>query len=281
MKGNRYRKLIGKIKIVGELECLTGLHIGASQENIEIGGLDSPVARDPMTFEPYIPGSSLKGKLRSLLEKAHSDLLPNRAGGSGTFRHECDDWFKSDSQNRSDRRQKSTYPGALYCPVCRLFGSTSGPGRKGRNFASRLKVRDLELVNGDQLKDVETGLRYTEWKFENTLDRATSASNPRNLERVPKGAKFALSLVYDVEDEKTLQQDLDNLGLAIRLLHDDYLGGHGSRGYGQVRIDFTGIEGRKLGYYRKRKGQTKKVRSIDEIDLLVDFFKKDGKAAYR
>jgi len=272
MEQYNYRKLIGKVEIRGELECLTGLHIGASKENMEIGALDSPVVRDPITFEPYVPGSSLKGKLRSLLEKASPGLLPNRDGGSGTSRHECNDWDNGENTNKNYNNRTFTYPGALSCPVCRLFGS-SGPGENNRNFPARLKVRDLKLINGDELKKIDTGLLYTEWKFENSIDRVTSAANPRNLERVPKGAKFKFSIIYDVEDEDTLQADLDNLRLAIRLLHDDALGGHGSRGYGQVKLAFTGIEARKINYYRGEAGQTKQVSKIDEIDQLVEFFR--------
>ncbi|MCP4113126.1 MAG: type III-A CRISPR-associated RAMP protein Csm3 [Desulfobacteraceae bacterium] len=265
------KKIIGKIIFTGELECLTGLHIGASKEGLEIGALDSPVVRDPLTLEPYIPGSSLKGKLRALLEKANPRLVPNRNGGSGISRHECNDWDKGENRNRNYNRSMS-YPGALQCPVCRLFGSTSGPGEGARNFPSRLKVRDLEFINGDVLKEIDTGLLYTEWKFENSIDRVTSCANPRNLERVPKGAKFRLSIIYDAEDTETLNDDMENLKLAIQLLHDDALGGHGSRGYGQVRLDMTGIEARKIDYYRGEQGQAKQISEIGQIAELAEFF---------
>lgn len=265
------KKIIGKIKFTGELECLTGLHIGASKEGAEIGALDSPVARDPLTLEPYIPGSSLKGKLRSLLEKANPELLPNRDGGSGISRHECNDWDKGENRNRN-YSQNIAYPGALQCPVCRLFGS-AGLAEKNRNFPSRVKVRDLRLLNGDVLKEVDTGLLYTEWKFENSIDRITSSANPRNLERVPRGAKFQLSIVYDAEDLETLAQDMDNIRLAIQLLCDDALGGHGARGYGQVRLDITEIEARTIDYYRGKHEQAKQVSEIDQIGELVSFFR--------
>jgi CRISPR-associated protein Csm3 len=101
----------------------------------------------------------------------------------------------------------------------------------------------------------------------------TSAANPRNLERVPKGAKFEFSLVYDVEDDDSLREDLDNLRLAIRLLQDDCLGGHGSRGYGHVRLVFADIEARKIGYYKGEEGQTRRIKDIAEIDTLSDLFK--------
>lgn len=256
------RKLLGKIELFGNLECLTGMHIGASKENMEIGALDSPVVRDPVTNEPYIPGSSLKGKLRTLLEKAHPDRMPNRNGGTTAnpvMRHECDS--KSDAQK---------------CPVCRIFGSTGGG--KGDNFPARLKIRDLKLSNIEVLEKIDTGLQYTEWKFENAIDRVTSAANPRNIERVPKGAKFSFSIVYDVEDTDTLQNDLENLQLSIRLLHDDALGGHGSRGYGQVKLQFEKIEARKIDHYRGKDKQTMTVNKIEEIGELTKFFGKTGQA---
>lgn len=272
MTPRTFRKLIGKISLDGSLECLTGLHIGASKENMEIGALDSPVVRDPISLEPFIPGSSLKGKLRALLEKAHPELLPNRDGGSGTNRHECGDWAPGSNRNKNYGAELS-FPGSLECPVCRLFGATAGGN--GENFPARLKVRDLRLreESVQELKEIETGLLYTEWKFENGIDRITSAANPRNLERVPRGAKFGFSIVYDVEDTETLQTDLENLQLAIHLLHDDALGGHGSRGYGHVRLDFDLIEARKIAHYRGELNQTRAVKAIEQIGNLVSFFR--------
>ncbi|MEM4406738.1 MAG: type III-A CRISPR-associated RAMP protein Csm3 [Candidatus Methanomethylicaceae archaeon] len=262
------RKLIGKIICSGELTCLTGLHIGASKETVEIGSLDSPVVRDPLTKEPYIPGSSLKGKLRCLLEKATGVPL-NRNGGTAQnpiWRHECE---------TADRTKTSE--GAENCSVCRLFGST-GSGQGSRNYPARVKVRDLLLKNKDELEKIDTGLYLTEWKFENGIDRITSAANPRNLERVPRGSKFSLSIVYDVEDSETLCEDLKNLNLAIRLLEDDSLGGHGSRGYGQVKLDITSIQARKIGYYKGVAKEAKELTGLNDENLkeLKEFFSTNG-----
>ncbi|MGQ9671415.1 type III-A CRISPR-associated RAMP protein Csm3 [Desulfosoma sp.] len=272
MEPKTYRKLLGKIALEGVMECLSGLHIGASKENLEIGSLDSPVVRDPITSEPYVPGSSLKGKLRSLLEKANPDLLPNRRGGIGISRHECDDWDAGQSQNKN-YKNVFPYPGALECPVCRLFGST-GPGENNRNFPARLKVRDMRLTreSREKLETIDTGLLFTEWKFENSIDRLTSAANPRNLERVPRGTTFDFSIVYDVEDTDTLTADLKNLQLALLLLQDDALGGHGSRGYGHVHFQFTKIEARKIDYYRGKDNQTKAVPGLEDLAELAKFF---------
>lgn len=238
------RELLGKIFIGGEIECLTGLHIGATKENMEIGALDSPVVRDPKTREPVVPGSSLKGKMRCLLEKSTKGILPNREGGTASNsvkRHECD----SGAQ-------------AKLCPVCRLFGSTKGKANGDSNFPARLKVRDCSLRNLAELEKIDTGLYLTEWKFENALDRVTSAANPRNIERVPRGAKFSMKMVYDVDELASLGADLENLRLAIRLLEDDALGGHGSRGYGQVKITISSVECRTMDYYSGRDENSKK-----------------------
>ncbi len=271
MAPKTYRKLLGKIVLEGVMECLSGLHIGASKENLEIGALDSPVVRDPISSEPYVPGSSLKGKLRALLEKAHPELLPNRDGGSGISRHECNDWEPGNNKNKNYGITLD-YPGALQCPVCRLFGST-GAG-DGQNFPARLKVRDMRLTpqSRKELESIDTGLLFTEWKFENGIDRVTSAANPRNLERVPRGTQFNFSMTYDVEDLKTLNDDLKNLQLAIALLQDDALGGHGSRGYGHVQFRFTKIEARKINYYRGQEGQSKTVPDLGELASLAQFF---------
>ena len=112
-------KLTGKIIITGLIELKTGLHIGTSQETLEIGGMDNPVIRDPLTREPYIPGSSLKGKLRSLLERAlfatqaHNDIdrffnKSMRTGGNLIRHHEC---------------------GAENCTVCRLLAPAPAQGK--------------------------------------------------------------------------------------------------------------------------------------------------------
>jgi CRISPR-associated protein Csm3 len=263
--------ILGKIIIKGKVKCLTGLHIGASKENMEIGGLDLPVIRDPITHYPYIPGSSLKGKLRALLEKATLEALPNRDGGSGINRHECNDWEKGKNPNKNYSGMEFDYPGAQNCPICRLFGST-GPGENNRNFPARLKVRDLSLKNADELEKIDSGLYLTEWKFENGIDRITSAANPRNIERVPRGAKFRLNMVYDVEDADMVKEDMANLTLAMQLLEDDALGGHGSRGYGQVKLEITSIEVRKIGFYKGTANQALQVEMKD-IDQVANFLR--------
>jgi len=256
------RPLLGKITISGKLECLTGLHIGASRENMEIGAIDLPVVRDPITREPYIPGSSLKGKMRSLLEKALT-ISPNREIGRDVKIHVCDDAGN-----------------AVNCLICRVFGSTGKDG--GKNFPARLIVRDLKLTDEsrEKLGEIDTGLQYTEWKFENAIDRITSAANPRQLERVPRGAEFTFELIYNVEETSQVDEDLKNLKLAMDLIEADSLGGHGSRGYGKVKFKIgeieeekgKGIVGKTIQGYRGDASAIKEAKSFNEISEITKLF---------
>ncbi|MGB9877304.1 MAG: type III-A CRISPR-associated RAMP protein Csm3 [bacterium] len=239
------RPILGKIIINGEMECLTGLHIGARREAMKIGGIDLPVVRDPITEFPYVPGSSLKGKMRSLLErKMQKDF--NATIGEVRI-HSCTD---------------------ANCEICRLFGSTPVEERgEVENIPSRIAVRDLLPTEDskEMLKEIETGLLYTEWKFENAIDRITSAANPRQIERVPAGSVFQLEIVYTVENEEQLERDLVNLFSAMRLLEDDYLGGHGSRGYGKVKFRLSQIEYRKADWYSTGRDEYRKEWQVKDI----------------
>ncbi|MEA5471208.1 type III-A CRISPR-associated RAMP protein Csm3 [Spirulina sp. 06S082] len=254
------KPLLGKLRLTSSLVVETGLHIGGGGENLDIGGLDKPVIRNPLTQQPYIPGSSIKGKLRSILERLLNEPI-NRTGGSGTYRHECDSlkpWLL-------DVNSQSPHVGAADCPVCRIFGSTgksqtliqTSQGSKkvtGFNHPSRLIVRDchLEKKSAEKLKQIDTSLYMTEWKFENGIDRVTSAANPRQLERVPAGAKFDFEMVYTVENKSQMQADLENLAIALAILEDDALGGHGSRGYGKIRFENFKAEYRSIDYYKSK-----------------------------
>lgn len=273
--------LLGKIRLSSTLHLKTGLHIGGGGETLDIGGIDKPVIRDPLTRQPYLPGSSIKGKLRAILERLLEKPL-NRKGSRDTFRYESDDL----SHGFTDVNGQPTisFEGAASCQVSRLFGSTGVrcwilrsvaeaeeldkvsqevirkrhpllEGEQefvkavGRNSPARLMVRDCHLVpqSAQELKQIDTGLYMTEWKFENGLDRVTAAANPRQIERVPAGSQFQFELVYTVENTAQAQEDIKNLALAIAILEDDALGGHGSRGYG--KIEFHNFE---LSYHDYR-----------------------------
>ncbi|MBD2456633.1 type III-A CRISPR-associated RAMP protein Csm3 [Nostoc sp. FACHB-87] len=275
------KPLLGKLTLTSHLSAETGLHIGGGGENLDIGGLDKPVIRDPLTKYPYLPGSSIKGKLRSTLERLLNKPL-NRTGGSGTWRYESDDL--ADGFTEVENGNFVAYEGARTCQVSRLFGSTGGSGfwmpietateeglfsdknrtrtiegqncvqvSRGRNAPARLIIRDSHLVaeSAEKLKQVDTGLYMTEWKFENGIDRVTAAANPRQLERVPAGSKFKFELVYTVEDASQAIEDLQNIAIALAILEDDALGGHGSRGYGKVRFQHFNFSYRSLAQYRQ------------------------------
>lgn len=198
----------------GKIECITGLHIGSGSEKLEIGGVDSPVVRHPHTKYPYIPGSSLKGKLRTILEFALGVVPPDGAPSKDTR-------------------------------IVRLFGLGANEKEKENTGPTRLIVRDC---HPDQetiqmwTDKVDSLLLYTEYKAENTLNRITSAANPRFIERVVPGSKFDFEIiygVYSVSESDTIMEinkDISHLIQAMRMLEDDYIGKSGSRGYGKIKF---------------------------------------------
>lgn len=199
--------MFAKIEITGEIEVVSGLHIGASDAFAAIGASDSPVIRDVYSDFPMIPGSSLKGKIRSLLSKAYPN--PN------VIEKTADD----DSEN-----------------ILRLFGCA----KKDKLKNSRLIFSDMVMDKDNWEKLKKLGLQsQTEAKFENTISRMTSEANPRQIERVVRGATFPLQLIYNVENEDEIIEDITLLKEGMTLLSYDYLGGSGSRGYGKVK--FSGV----------------------------------------
>ncbi|MGE9875498.1 type III-A CRISPR-associated RAMP protein Csm3 [Hornefia butyriciproducens] len=195
--------MLAKIEITGKIILKSGMHIGSSEAFAAIGAIDSPVARDPVSGLPYLPGSSLKGKMRSLLAKAYNENL------------------KIQTRDEDDERIK------------RLFGCSKNAD--GNPQSSRLIFSDAILDNMEELK--RKGLSVpTEAKEENTINPLTAIANPRMIERVVKGAEFPLSLIYNAIDPDTVEEDLSLLADGLRLLQYDYIGGHGSRGYGRIAI---------------------------------------------
>lgn len=196
---------LAKIRFTGELVLESGLHIGASSAFAAIGAIDNPVIKDPLTHLPIIPGSSLKGKMRSLLAAALNEktaMNPNQ---------DCD-------------------------KIIRLFGASVGGGQDGKApVQGQLLFRDSVLTNGKELMDMGINT-YTEVKFENTIDRVKMSANPRQIERAVRGSKFNFELIYDVMDPAQVEEDLETILTGFKLLELDYLGGSGSRGYGKVKF---------------------------------------------
>jgi CRISPR-associated protein Csm3 len=202
------KKLVKKIKINTSITLITGLHIGGNSENVEIGGIDNPVIKlSSKGNVPYIPGSSLKGKMRCLLEQA--------AGAP---------------QVGMDEK------------VNNLFGITENRTLGTSNQPSKIIVRDAML--SDESKEMllacdNLDMPYTENKFENTIDRvqgATVKGGIRQTERVPAGAVFNAEFILNIWDDDDEQALMALFEKGIRLLENDYLGGSGSRGYGQVKF---------------------------------------------
>ena len=193
--------MYAKIEIIGEIEIKTGMHIGGSDAFSAIGAVDLTVVRDSRTNYPIIPGSSLKGKLRTLLARA------------------CN---KTPANHDDDAPE-----------IKRLFGSA----KKDEVRVSRLLVSDM-FVTKEAVEDIHsydlTG--FTEVKFENTINRLTAVANPRQIERVIPGTVFGLDMIYDATNKEDIVEDFSLLKQGFKLLQYDYLGGHGSRGYGKIRF---------------------------------------------
>lgn len=203
------------LKITGTILLQSGLHIGAGKEAVEIGGLDQPIIKNPLTNAPYIPGSSLKGKMRSLLEmRLISDQPETR---------------------KSIEMGKPCQCGKRSCPICMIFG-VSGSAQKEDNLGpTRILVRDSLLVEEDE-KLFRAGELPMEIKYENSIDRLKGvATNPRPLERVPAGVRFAFNIGFRVYSEDPANL-LDWVFRALRLVELDALGGCGSRGCGEVKF---------------------------------------------
>lgn len=252
-------RLLGKVVIAATIKAVTGLRIGAATSGLDIGGVDQPVLRDPVTDKPYIPGSSLKGKLRSLLTKAYGRPLQQLVRAPvEVWIH----WCASDEDYAT-------------CLVCPTFGVTPEKERSRFVTPTRIIVRDSKLLDELEVadetgrvrrlkwQDVETDLPYTEVKMEVALDIITAASNPRQMERVPAGALFGgddllLFSVFDrlehngkvLIDPQKDKERLQAVFLAMRLLEDDYLGASGTRGYGKVKFQDITVKWRPVDFYR-------------------------------
>lgn len=211
------KKLTAKYIITGKIEVVTGLHIGGSKNDYEIGGVDNIVIKTNKK-QPYIPGSSLKGKLRSLLAREHG-------------------WLSVDEDKP---------------PITEIFGSSGDNHNEGE--VAQLLVRDA-IITPTKETDPK---KLVEEKTENRIDRKTGkAEHPRDMERVPVESTFDFEMVYDEysleNGEPKSLEHLAELQKAFHLLMDDYLGGSGSRGYGKVKFNNVVIEKRSIkdGIYQR------------------------------
>lgn len=212
-------KQIETKKITGKIIVKTGLHIGAGNDKVEIGGMDNPIIRNPLTQEPYIPGSSIKGKMRSLLE-----WKLDKVSAYGGKPCQC---------------------GKANCEICRVFGSANDPKRSdAEKGPTRIIVRDAALTK-EWAEKFREGKSLVEEKSENSLDRITADATPRPIERVIPGVEFDFEIAYRIIDAgdggaKDREYFDSVVKDGLKLLRGDFLGGGGSRGNGQ--IDFIDLK---------------------------------------
>lgn len=240
-------QLYGRVFIQGKIVARTGLHIGGSETAVSIGGVDNTVIRDPLTRRPYIPGSSLKGKMRSLTEKQQG-LPQNQRIGSNVFIHVAQDEKEYETSD-----------------VSHIYGIPANDF----SLPTRLAVRDIPLTDESAglLDAARTDLPYTEVKTEVAVDRVTATAVPRQLERVPAGAEFGpLEMVYSLFDPG----DVARFGVLIdgmTFLEDDYLGGSGTRGSGKIAFADLKVRLKTADDYRNS-------RLIAKADTLAELLSK-------
>src|ERR1700688_4405078 len=253
-------KLIGKLILEGEMHCETGLHVGAGKGSLEIGGADNPVVKDAQG-RPYVPGSSLRGRIRSLLEQATGMAVPSELV------------YISKRKGQEVRIHQSDRPDD---EICILFGRSPGRMEKAggealeSNHASPARLAvfdaplDLDSITAPMRENMDDEL--TEIKSENAIDRITSQANPRTLERVPAGARFKVRMVLDLlcaEDAPLFGQ----LVQGLRLLEDDTLGGGGSRGSGRIRFANLKLTWRGRGFYSSGADEQELLAAADPAGL--------------
>lgn len=223
-------QLVKKIFISGTIRAVSGIHIGGSNLGLSIGGVDNAIVRNPLNNYPYIPGSSLKGKMRSLMEQLENKIGPP-LGGDVKF-----------------GPYRDIFDGTTNIP--KIFGvaaDNDGKNKAGKveEPVSRLIVRDCILTKESESKlekIVGADMPYSEVKTEVVIDRITSRAMPRQIERVPAGTNFSMEIVLNIyygDDETAMLKDVLR---ALSLVQDDYLGGSGSRGSGYVSITVSQLK---------------------------------------
>jgi CRISPR-associated protein Csm3 len=245
--------LLKKVIITGQIKAETGLAIGGSNTAMGIGGVDKGVIRNLVTNQPYIPGSSLKGKMRSLLEMTYGEIGDKPMGV-----------VKNGPTEKDEHK------------AARLFGTASGTDHKDAKekgayqHASRVIVRDAYLSkeqDGGKSIDAffkQTDLLYTEVKTEVVIDRITSKAMPRQMERVPAGAHFDFEIVLNIFGDENEAQLMKDVFASLQLVQNDYIGGSGSRGSGQVSFIVNSVKERSSAFY---------LSTADETDVTTQYEK--------
>jgi len=221
---------LSKIKeLKGTIVLKSGLHIGSGNMEMHIGGTDSPVIKHPHTLEPYIPGSSLKGKVRSLLEM-ESGLMIHTKGDVVSSK------ILSEVKNNPTLKDKCE-------AILKIFGSSGADREDETGFGpTRVSFADCYLNSEWKKKAMDNRWLLTEEKSENTIDRirgTVAGAGPRFIERVPEGTKFRFLVTFKILQEGDEELFDEVLLKGLKLLEMDALGGNGSRGYGRIAFEFN------------------------------------------
>ena len=255
-----------------KLRILTGLHIGGSDDTMQIGGIDSAVIKREIfanedgsinydgtgkkITEPYIPGSSLKGKVRSLLEHSFGLVLAQKDLETKTENEQNkkdkfeagkvidSNFIKFINKHNLQNKEKLSKKANL---IVTLFGESAGSGDKSNTKITRAIFRDTFLTKESRKLYLEDKIKLSEEKAENTINRVSVMANPRFMERVPAGVEFDFEVVLrDFQEDKNLPLS-KTIELGLLLLQNDALGGGGSRGNGKIEFEkFQNIENLKL-----------------------------------
>ena len=237
-----------------KLRILTGLHIGGSDDTMQIGGIDSAVIKREIfaiedgsinydgtgkkITEPYIPGSSLKGKVRSLLEHSFGLIVEQKIKLGEKAGKPIDSNFAKSLDGILQKKANL---------IVTLFGESAGNGDKSNTKITRAIFRDTFLTKESRKLYLDDKIKLSEEKAENTINRVSVMANPRFMERVPAGVEFDFEVVLrDFQEDKNLPLS-KTIELGLLLLQNDALGGGGSRGNGKIEFEkFQNIENLKL-----------------------------------
>lgn len=243
--------LYGRVVVRGTIEAVTGLHVGSATNTLGLAGVDQPIAREPLSGAPYIPGSSVRGKMRALTERVLGLSLNANIGRSRFHAPQTREEYDAS-------------------PIGRLYG-VSNSVSYAVEAPARLVVRDVSLTPAslNALANARTDLPFTELKAEVAIDRVTAEAVARQIERVPAGATFGpAELVYSIYEPRDAA-DFGWVARGLQLLEDDYLGGHGSRGSGKVRFSDITVSIRSRASYTGS-GSKAEDRSYSDVDAFVD-----------
>lgn len=220
-----------KYIITGTIETIDPIHIGTANEGLDPTQVDDPVIKDA-SGKPIIPGSSLKGVIRSTFETVMRGIGEEVCDVFEQKKDVCitDEFLKEIAGRGMSPEVQAKLIYEKSCCVCRLFG--------GRGFASKLQFKDCTFIGDKCIYEYRDGVG---------IDRETGAAKQGvkyDYEIVPKGSKFRFYMTADNLDSSTDSNQKKYLDYLIRLLESGELciGGKTSRGLGRIKLIGTDIK---------------------------------------